>query len=176
MRAASPQGRPRAAERLAGSPASTLSTPPNRAAFRHLGRLSQRRRHGDRRGESKTAGPARSRPTGQAHCAFVESGGEPKDARAIFANHRHVGEMAANIFATAVGPNLAPVWLGHRLPLVGHSFWLRSQTSSETRGAKRFSLDSHLQTGNACDPLRAGEAPKRVIITGMTVKTGRLTD
>jgi hypothetical protein len=48
------------------------------------------------------------------------------------------GEMAANIIATPVGPNLAPVWLGHRLSSCGQHFWLRGQTSSKTRGAKRF--------------------------------------
>ena len=164
----------------AGSRAPTLSTPLNRPrAFRHL------RRPAASAGvtppaarEGKTAGPARSRrsrPTRQAHCAFEESGGVPKDACAIFANHRHVGEMAATIIATAVGPNLAPVWLGHRLSSCGQAFRLRGPDLIGDWG-EAFRFDSHVQTGNACDLLRAGQAPKRVIITGMTVATDWLTD
>ena len=177
MRAASPQGRRRIDRTARRQPCadfihtsqSPAGIPPPAAAAASAGVTPTAAR------ESKTAGPARSRPTRQAHCAFEESGGEPKDACAIFANHRHVGEMAATIIATAVGPNLAPVWLGHRLSSCGQSFRLRGQTSSET-WERSVCFDSHVQTGNACDPLRAGQAPKRVIITGMTVATDWLTD
>ena len=158
----------------------TLQSP---AAFRHLWtavcRCRQRRRR--RRQEprdSKTAGPARRGRRGRRDwpSAVVESGGAPKDARAIFANHRHVGEMAANIIATAVGPNLAPVCLGHRLSSCGHAFLVAGPDLIGDSGSEAFLPPADVQTGNACDPLRAGEAPKRVINTGMTVKTGRLTD
>ena len=86
------------------------------------------------------------------------------------------GEMAANIIATAVGPNLAPVCLGHRLSSCGHSFLVAGPDLIGDSGSEAFLPPADVQTGNACDPLRAGEAPKRVINTGMTVKTGRLTD
>ena len=101
----------------------TLQSP---AAFRHLwtarppmppAPTSRRQEHVTARRRGQRGRGRRGRR--EAHCAVVESGGAPKDACAIFANHRHVGEMAANIIATAVGSNLAPVWLGHRLSSCG---------------------------------------------------------
>ena len=165
----------------AGSRAPTLSTPLNRP--RHSatcgGLLPMPPAPASRRQEpvtSKTAGPARSRPTRQAHWALSKAVESPKMPVLSLRIIAMSGEMAATIIATAVGPNLAPVWLGHRLSSCGHSFSVAGPDLIGDLGSEAFRLDSRVQTGNACDPLRAGEAPKRVIITGMTVKTGRLTD
>ena len=50
------------------------------------------------------------------------------------------GEMAANIIATAVGPNLAPVWLGHRLSSCGHSFLVAGPDLIGDSGSEAFCL------------------------------------
>ncbi len=159
----------------------TLQSP---AAFRHLWtavcRCRQRRRR--RRQEPVTARRRGQRGRGRRGrrdwpivplSKAVERPKMPVLSLRIIAMS---GEMAANIIATAVGPNLAPVWLGHRLSSCGHSFLVAGPDLIGDSGSEAFLPPSDVQTGNACDPLRAGEAPKRVINTGMTVKTGRLTD
>ena len=185
MRTASPQGLRRSAERLAGSPAPTLSTPCNPP--RHSATCGRRsadaasadvdadrsrvtaRRRGQRgRGRrGRRTGPlcrCRKRWSAQrCPCYLCES----SPCR---------GKWPQTSLPRPSGQISPQFGWGTGFPLVGHSFLVAEPDLIGDSGSEAFLPPSDVQTGNACDPLRAGEAPKRVINTGMTVKTGRLTD